>query len=155
MRGSLKAVVEGRIEAIWPQGSTHLSIQPRGAAAAAERLAVEVRGLKPRTDEETWLKSRATDLAESLLEVRFRVVGRVGSSVPTPFLVILVFWITVTFVSYGLFAPRTATVLAVMFLCSTSIATAVFLVLELDAPLEGLIRVPPDPLVAVLAMLNR
>lgn len=125
------------------------------AAGAAERLAIEVRSLVPKGDEQAWLKSRATELTESLPEVRFRVIGRVGSSVPTSFLAILAFWLAVTFTSYGMFAPRTAPVLVVLVLCAISVASAVFLVLELDGPLEGLVRVSGDPLVPVLAHMNR
>ena len=115
----------------------------------------QVRALAPGTDEQAWLKSRATDLTESLMEVRFRVIGRIGSSVPVPYLIILVFWLTVTFASFGIFAPRNAAVVTVLFLCSLSVAAAVFLVLELDGPFEGLVRVSPEPLTAVLSLLGR
>jgi hypothetical protein len=155
IREHLKVVVASRIHTFWPERVAQGAPAPQNAAGATERLAVEVRSLVPKGEEQAWLKSRATDLTESLLEVRFRVIGRVGSSVPRSFLVILAFWLTVTFASYGLFAPRTAPVLVVLVLCAISVAAAVFLVLELDGPLEGLVRVSGDPLVAVLAHVNR
>ena len=52
----------------------------------------------------------------------------------------------VIFASFGLFAPRNATVVVVFVLCALSVAGAVFLVLEMDRPLEGVIKVSPDPL---------
>lgn len=81
-------------------------------------------------------------------------IGRVGSSVPTSFLAILAFWL-VTFTSHGVFAPRTAPVLVVLVLCAISVASADFLVLELEGPFEGPVRVSGDPLVAVLGHMNR
>ena len=53
---------------------------------------------------------------------------------------ILVFWLTITFASFGLFAPRNATVLAVLFVCALSVGSAVFLLLELDTPFDGVLR---------------
>ena len=154
VRATLKRVVEARVRATW----TDLGVQALGPPVAielVEQFASQVRALTPRTDEQTWLKSRAMELTESLMEVRFRVIGRVGSSVPAPFLVILVFWLTVTFASFGLFAARTATVVAVLLLCALSVAAAVFLVLELDSPFEGMIRVSSEPMDAVVSRVGR
>jgi hypothetical protein len=72
-----------------------------------------------------------------------------------PFLMILLFWLTLTFASFGLFAPRNATVVAVLFLCSLSVAAAVFLILEMDKPFEGLIKVSSDPMRYAYARLNQ
>jgi hypothetical protein len=66
--------------------------------------------------------------------------------VPPAFLAVVIFWLTVTFASFGLYAPRNATVLSVLFIASVSVAAAVFLILELDDPLEGVIKVSPVPL---------
>jgi hypothetical protein len=158
LRANLKAVVESRAQATWPQGSAGGAAVPKGAGhatAIVERFAAQVRALAPGTDEQAWLKSRATDLTESLMEVRFRVIGRIGSSVPVPYLVILVFWLTVTFASFGIFAPPNAAVVTVLILCSLSVAAAVFLVLELDGPFDGMVRVSPEPLTAVVSLLGR
>ena len=74
---------------------------------------------------------------------------------PVPFLVILLFWLTITFGSFGLFAPPNATVLTVLVLCAVSVAGAVFLVLEMDAPFQGLLKISGDPLRNAYALLNQ
>ena len=61
-------------------------------------------------------------------------------------LVVLIFWLAIIFVSFGLFAPPNSTVLAVLFVCVLSVSGAIFLILELDRPFEGLIRIPSAPL---------
>jgi hypothetical protein len=81
--------------------------------------------------------------------------GTGSSSVPVDFLVVLVFWLTITFASFGLFAPRNATVIAVLFVCALSVAGAVFLILEMDGPFEGLIKVSADPLCFAYSRLNQ
>jgi len=72
-----------------------------------------------------------------------------------PFLVVLLFWLTITFTSFGLFAPRNATVLAVLFVCALSVGSAVFLILEMDGPFDGLLKVSADPLRYAYAHLNQ
>ncbi len=47
-------------------------------------------------------------------------------------LVILICWLTILFVSFGLFAPRNATVVTVLFVCACSMSAAIFLILELN-----------------------
>jgi hypothetical protein len=63
--------------------------------------------------------------------------------------------LTVTFASFGLYAPRNATVLSVLFIASMSVAAAVFLILELDGPFEGLVRVSSAPVSYALSQLGQ
>ena len=72
-----------------------------------------------------------------------------------PFLVMLVFWLTVIFTSFGLFSPRNATVITVLLVCALSAAGSLFLIMELDAPYEGLIKISSAPLRNALAHLGQ
>jgi hypothetical protein len=83
------------------------------------------------------------------------VVAGIGAAIPGPFLAVLLFWLTITFVSFGLFAPRNAMVVTVLLVCALSVGSAVFLVLELDGPFDGLIKVSADPLRYAHARLNQ
>ena len=65
------------------------------------------------------------------------------------------FWLAVIFWSFGLFAPRNATVAAVLFVCTLSVAASIFLILELDSPYGGVIRISDTPLRFVLEQLGR
>jgi hypothetical protein len=67
----------------------------------------------------------------------------------------VIFWLTVTFTSFGLYAPRNATVVLVLFVAAVSVAAAVFLILELDNPLDGLIKVSSEPFRYVLTQLGQ
>ena len=69
------------------------------------------------------------------------MLGSSVSTVPRAFLAVVIFWLTATFASFGLYAPRNGTVLSVFFIASLSVAAAIFLILELDGPFDGLIRV--------------
>jgi hypothetical protein len=59
-----------------------------------------------------------------------------GGSIPTPFLIILVFWLG-AIVSFTLFAPTNPVVIASLLVCALSFAGVIFLVLELDSPFTG------------------
>lgn len=157
IRAALKDAIGRKIDLVWPRGSSRLAQMdpPPEATTAVEGLVDRIRGLSPQNDAQRRLQSRALDLGEALLRVRWLVVASVGTSVPVPFLVILLFWLTITFASFGLFAPRNATVIAVLVLCALSVAGAVFLILEMDRPLDGLITVSADPFRYALARLNQ
>jgi len=60
--------------------------------------------------------------------------------------VILTFWLVVLFASFGLYAPRNATVFAALLISALSVSGAIFLILELDQPFEGLIQISSAPL---------
>ena len=158
IRKGLQRAIGARIDQIWPQGdSKRVDLDPirSGAASVAEVLPEAIRALKPRDDSQRALQSRALDLAEQLLQERWLVLAGTQTSIPLPFLVILLFWLTFTFASFGLFAPRNAMVLWVLLLCALSVGSAVFLILEMDAPFEGVLRVSADPWRYAYAHLNQ
>jgi hypothetical protein len=97
------------------------------------------------------LKSRAQEITISLSQTRQRLLSQKESSIPTPFLLVLGFWLTMLFACYGLLAPRNPTVIAVLTICMLSVSGAVFLVLEMDKPFDGVVRVSSAPLRAALS----
>jgi hypothetical protein len=153
----LQRAVETRIDMIWGPGSdpVRLDLIRAEATSGAEALADAIRGLIPRDDVQRALQIRALELAETLLRARWLAIVVTRASIPAPFLVALLFWLTLTFASFGLFAPRNALVVTVLFVCALSVASAVFLVLEMDGPFDGLLKVSAEPLRRALAQLNR
>ncbi|MSQ98421.1 MAG: DUF4239 domain-containing protein [Xanthomonadales bacterium] len=158
IRVGLKLALGARLEMIWPQDSSspaNLNPLQMGGGVNAEVLVHAIRALQPGNDTQRALQSEAVDQAETLLKARWMVLASVSSSIPVYFLVILVFWLTITFTSFGLFAPWNATVVTVLFVCALSVSSAIFLVLEMDGPFEGLLRASPEPLRIALAHLNQ
>jgi hypothetical protein len=94
-------------------------------------------------------------ISEALLQTRWLLFAGGETSVPIPFLVVLLFWLTITFTSFGLFAPPNPTVLAVLFVCALSVTSALFLVLEMDGSFDGLIKVSSGPLRYAHAHINQ
>ncbi len=158
IRKALQHGLGARIDMVWPQGSSQparLDPMRSGAGVQAEALPNAIRALTPRDDAQRALQSRALDLAEVILQARWLVFAGTEASVPLPFLALLIFWLTITFTSFGLFAPRHATVLVVLFVCALSVASAVFLILEMETPFDGLLKVSADPLRYAYTHLNQ
>lgn len=158
IRKDLQHLIGARIDMIWPQDpSKPAKLDPMraGTATITERLAVEISSLNPQDDYHRALKSRALEIIEALLQARWILITENEISIPVPFLGILVFWLTIIFFSFGLFAPANGTALGVLFVCALSVSSAIFLVLEMDAPFSGFLKVSGNPLRYVYAHLNQ
>lgn len=156
IRDGLKHAVGQRLELTWPKDASrpaNLDLVETGQGG--EALADAIRALVSRDDEQRRLQSRAIDQAEALLQARWVVVGAMSSSVPVAFLSVLVFWLTIIFSSFGLFAPRNATVVGALLVCALSVAGAIFLILEMDSPFDGVIRISPDPMRYAYSRINQ
>ena len=83
------------------------------------------------------------------------LVAQGESSIRTPLLIVLIFWLTTLFTGLSLLSPRNKTVTMVAVFCVLSVSSAIFLVLEMDRPFDGLFRISDVPLNNALAELNR
>jgi hypothetical protein len=124
-------------------------------APAAETLEDRILALTPKTDTQRWLKAEALKLTEEVLRTRWRLLSNASGSVPRTFLVVVIFWLSMTFGSFGLAGPRNATVVTVFVISTLSVAAAVFLILELDGPFDGIIRISSEPFGFTLANLGK
>jgi membrane-bound ClpP family serine protease len=91
----------------------------------------------------------------SLGQTRWLIAAQRTNSVSEPLLVVLVAWLTIIFISFGLFAPRTVTVIVSLLVSALSVSGAIFLILEMYSPYAGLIHVSSGPLRAALAHLGQ
>jgi hypothetical protein len=155
-RALLRRTVAERLDAIWPEDrAQHARFGAPEAVFAAQEIEAEILQLSPQTEIQRWLKSQALQIGGEITETRWLLLGGLGSAVPAPFLVVVVFWLTLIFASFGLFAPRNATVITVLFLCALSVAGSIFLILEMDEPFEGLMKVSSAPLRYALSQLGQ
>ena len=153
-RYALQRSVAFAVDRFWPaEGVRSIAIDPR--ATPVEAFAEKIEELSPQNDAQRLLRSQALTMALEVGRMRVLLFENMGSSIPVPFLVVLVFWLCIIFASFGLFAPRNITVIAVLCVCALSVAGAIFLILELDRSFEGLLKVSGAPLRAALAQLGR
>jgi hypothetical protein len=154
-RELIRRAVEYRLKTTWDiGGGVNSGLAVNETTPAVEEIENQILRLSPQTETQRWFKSEALKLSEDVVKTRWRVLGS-GSTVPFTFLVVVISWLTVTFASFGLYAPRNATVVVVLCVAAISVAAAVFLILELDSPFEGVIKVSSGPFQYAVAHLNQ
>jgi hypothetical protein len=126
-----------------------------GSSSNGEVLYDKIQGLSPKDDTQRSIQAQALNLMVGLGQIRWLVAAQKGNSVSVPMLVVLVAWLTIIFISFGLFAPRNVTVVASLFVSALSVSGAIFLILEMYSPYAGLIHVSGAPLRAALAHLGQ
>ncbi len=97
------------------------------------------------------LQGEAIDMNVALLRQRWLLIERQGPNVQRVALGVLVSWITIIFASFGLGAPRNGTVVVAFLICALAIGGSVFLILEMDRPLNGVMQVSSWPVENALA----
>jgi hypothetical protein len=114
-----------------------------------------IRQLEPSDPMRRRLLTTCITQFERLMATRWRLLEETGTSISAPFYVVLVFWLAIVFASFGLTAPRNALSFAAIGLGGVSIASAIFVILELDTPFTGLFMVSSQPLRDALAHLSQ
>ncbi len=141
---------------IWsPEGVRPENLDSKATRASVSANIEQLLSLSPKTDVERMMQSRAVQESESIGRSRLLMVAQLGSSISWPFLTVLVFWICVLFLGFGLFARFNATVTVALLVGALSVAGAIFLILELNDPYRGLMRISDEPLRNAIAQLGR
>jgi len=131
-----------------------LDAQPPVAAERSESVFDLIQALSPQSEAQRTLRAEALRLGVDIGMMRWLMYAQRGSSIPVAFLVILAAWFTILFSGFGLFARLDGTVIATLLVCALSLAAAVFLILELEQPFWGLIRISSVPLREALLQLS-
>jgi len=154
-RASLVAVVELMLSQVWPDDhSVPANLTSGELRVVGDALFDKIVALEPKTEVQRLFKTRALEITVSLAQTRQRLLAQKESSVPIPFLFVLGFWLAILFGCNGMLAPRNLTVVAVQIICMLSVSGALFLVLEMDKPFDGAIRVSGAPIRAALGRLG-
>jgi hypothetical protein len=111
--------------------------------------------LTPTTNAQRQSFSTAQQILTDLRQSRWLLIHRAQRVIPIPFLVVLLFWLTMLHVSFGLFAPRNATTITVLFISALSVSGAIFIILDMSHPLEGMIKVSSEPMRKALELLGQ
>jgi hypothetical protein len=155
LRQILRQSIPPMADRIWHEEGLSAG-KPVRFESTAESAAFEnqLERLSPSNDAQRSLLSRAIAAFTDGAQARLRLFAQTGDSIPTPFLVILVFWLSAIFVSFTLFARANLVVMAALLVCALSFSCAIFLVLELDNPFTGLMGISSATLRSALLPLN-
>ena len=152
-REILRSAVARIIEGTWShdrRGSSQF-----GGASPSGIILEKIQALSAETEFQRAMKSQAWNMALNLVQTRWLLYEQGATAVSMPMVVIMVFWLTIVFASWGLFAPRNPTVVATLFTAALSVSGAIFLILEMYNPYRGVIQISSAPLQAALALLGQ
>jgi hypothetical protein len=126
VRDQMRGEVAENINLIWPQERTQPSRLGAPSTTGPEAVIGRIRALSPKDDRQRSIQTQALSTAMDLSQTRWLMYEQEANSVPNPMLVILVFWLTAIFLSFGLFAPHNATVITALFVAGLSVFGAIF-----------------------------
>jgi hypothetical protein len=123
--------------------------------ASMDSLFAVLNRLRETADERKYLIVKATDLASSINDQRLQMSLQLSNSLSWPFMTILVSWACLLFFGFGMLARLNRTTLAITAIGALSVASAIFLILELSNPYSGLFRLSPEPVLKTIEALGR
>lgn len=152
LRVALRNTVPLMVDRIWNEGNNDKS-SPFEATAEALAFVKKVQELSPDNEVKRALQVRVLSAIADLSQSRLALFAQAHNSIPMSFLVILIFWLTMIFVSFGLFARPNRIVISTFLIGTLSISGAIFLILEMDRPFAGFVQISSEPLRHALAPL--
>jgi hypothetical protein len=154
-RTELRRIVVADAARLWPdKNAMAVTGQTTQEQIALEDLFRQIQDLPATTDGQHAARTRAFQLLTDVGETRRLLDEQANGSISWPFLVILVFWLCVLFLGFGLFARLNATVLVALLMGAMSVAGAIFLILEMNRPYNGIMRVSDAPIRTALSVMG-
>jgi hypothetical protein len=157
VREQLRHIVASSIDRIWPEEKGRA-----GGLRAMESLddagklfKDKLRELTPTNDFQKSRLAQAVQLSDDVLQTRLLLMEGEQTNLPATFIVVLVFWLTGLFISFGLFAPSNGVVMSVLLICALSVSSAIFLILEMNRPLDGFIKASNAPLRKAVELIGK
>jgi hypothetical protein len=155
VRKLMRQAVPAALDRIWAEKAIGA---PQGNAftpsSAAEQVYDATDALAPVSDAQRLLKPRIEQASGEIARARLLMFADVDTPIQRPFLLILVFWLTVVFVSFSLFVEPGPVIAVALLVFALSIASALFLVADLSHPFAGLMQISNQNLRDALGPLN-
>jgi hypothetical protein len=145
VRAALRAEIGPWVDSIWREAA-----QERGGKAMAKTnratILDMVRSLAPQNPIQASVQARALQVLTDVRETRLSLFAQPEDSISSTFVIVLVIWLMFIFAVFGMSAPPNATLGVVLVLCVLSASTAIYLILELAQPFDGLMQLSDEGL---------
>lgn len=144
---------DGYLQGINKSNKTYIDI--KSGATFGEDVVEKIQRLSPKDDNQRSMKAQASSIVFQLGQTRWLIFEQNAVPIPSLLLLMLIGWLMVLFLSFGIFAPRNFTVLCGMGMAALAVCGAILLILEMYHPQVGLIRVSDAPLRAAMQQLGK
>lgn len=145
LRRALRADVDFMTKSIWRYDDAG-PMQPMRSVPPQQTVIYMLRELVPHNAVQSSLQARALQVTTDFEQVRLILFAQPPDSISKPFMIVLVLWLMFIFASFSMSGKANATLVIVLFICAFSAASAIYLILELGQPFDGLMQIPSDPL---------
>jgi hypothetical protein len=156
-REALRGIVASMIDQLWPANGSGptVGVDSRELTVQGTSFVVALRNLAPKNEMQKAIQAQALQVSSDLGKTRWSLSQPAAPLLPTPFLVVLLFWLGMLFGGFGLLTPRNTTVVVTLLICALSLSGAIFLIVDLGEPNDGLIRVSSASLRFALSHLGQ
>ena len=131
------------IDRIWNEGN-RVKFSPFAATGEAAEFVKKLQQLQPNNDSQRALQAQVLSAAANVEQARLSLFTQSHDAIPTPFLVILIFWLAIIFTSFGLFVRPSRITIVTFFVGGLSVASAIFLILEMGQPFTGMMQISSE-----------
>jgi len=140
LRVEIRQSVGDAVDRIWPKEKSRLSeLRPK---SNDDVLNAQMQLLIPKNDEQVYAKTQVALLMQSLRKSYWLMfLESEQATIPIPLLAVVTLWLVTIFISFGIFAPKNATVMATLVICALSVSGAIFVILEMYSPFSGVLRI--------------
>jgi hypothetical protein len=155
IRELLRGFTQRKIATTWPKDrGTAPLLRDEEAVRLLREVEDGLLSLSPHNEMERARRVTALQLTDELKRTSRILAVQENTQTPRPFLIIVVFWLSVLFLSYAMFAPLNAMVIAAMLVCAFSISVAVNVTFDTDQPFQGFVRISPQPMLQALEQMK-
>src|SRR5882762_1852233 len=148
-RAGIRETVEEAVRQMWPE-ETRVPARLAPNTQTGNVVYSAIQGLSPHDDAQRKLKEEAITLATDFAQLRSLLAAQSFASISEPMLIILVSWLVIIFLGFSVLAPPNATVMFALMVSALAVSGAIFLILELDQPFAGVIRISSEPMLNAL-----
>ena len=158
-RDILKELITSSYERVWQGGGNKGTLTMLTVEQAAEQMDALFLTLNTLREaapaERKYLMAEAGDLATSINNQRLQISLQLNNSISWPFLTILVAWACLLFFGFGMLARVNRASVVGVAVGAVSVASAIFLIVELSTPYSGLLRLSPTPVLQTIEALGK
>jgi hypothetical protein len=153
VRTQFHSLIDAQIKTLWPE-EVISPIRVTGDAHAGDAFYIAVQNLSPQNEAQRSLKTQIAGSIVELAELRSLLLAHSISSISKPLLIVVIAWLMLIFLGFSILAPHNSVASVALLVSALSVAGAIFLILELDGPFTGLIRISSEPMLNVRSRLG-
>jgi hypothetical protein len=145
-RETLRNYTEQKTADLFPDNEADLRLSDPETYQLLQQLEDSILALKPPSARDKWWLDQAMTLTGKIGDTTWLLTQQAGQGTPKTFVALLVFWLTLLFASFGLFAPRNLTSAVTLTLCAVAVAGAIGMILELEQGFGRMVHISPQPM---------